>query len=79
MTKHSLVSIELETGRHHQIRVQFSSRGHFLCGDQRYGKYDKTQLALYAYKLSFIHPVSKEIMNFELMPPKVGYWTEFTM
>ena len=37
-TKHSLVSVKLVTGRHHQIRVQFASRGHALCGDQRYGK-----------------------------------------
>lgn len=78
-TMHSLVEIELETGRHHQIRVQFASRGHYLCGDQRYGKVDKTQLALYAYKLGFVHPVTKEKMQFSLNPPKSGYWTEFTM
>ena len=42
-TKHSLVSVKLVTGRHHQIRVQFASRGHALCGDQRYGKQDNTQ------------------------------------
>ena len=51
-TKHSLVSVKLVTGRHHQIRVQFASRGHALCGDQRYGKQDNTQLALFAYELS---------------------------
>ena len=53
----TLVEINLKTGRHHQIRVQFSSRGHALCGDQRYNKKDKTQIALFANKLSFIHPV----------------------
>ena len=47
----TLVSIDLKTGRHHQIRVQFASRGYPLCGDQRYGKSDKTQIALCAYKL----------------------------
>ena len=43
----SFGDIELETCRHHQIRVQFASRGHSLLGDQRYGKQDKTQIALY--------------------------------
>ena len=42
----SLLKIDLHTGRHHQIRVQFSSRGHALYGDQRYGKSDKKQLDL---------------------------------
>ena len=78
-TNHSLVEIKLETGRHHQIRVQFASRGHYLCGDQRYGKLDKTQLALFAYKLAFVHPVTKEKLSFCLNPPKSGYWTEFTI
>ena len=40
----SLVDIRLITGRHHQIRVQFASRGHSLLGDQRYGKQDKTKI-----------------------------------
>ena len=78
-TKHSLVEIKLETGRHHQIRVQFASRGHSLCGDQRYGVVDKSQLALFAYKLSFVHPITKEKLDFYLEPPRSGYWTEFTM
>ena len=64
----SLVSIDLKTGRHHQIRVQFSSRGHYLLGDQRYGVQDKKQLMLYAYKINFIHPVKKEVMEFKLLP-----------
>lgn len=78
-TNHSLVEVKLETGRHHQIRVQFASRGHSLCGDQRYGKLDGTQLALFAYKLGFVHPVTKERLDFEYYPPKEGYWTEFTI
>ena len=75
----SLVEVLLETGRHHQIRVQFSSRGHFICGDQRYGKQDKTQIALFAYYLSFIHPVTKEKMEFKLLPENIGHWTKFTI
>ena len=64
----SLVEIELITGRHHQIRVQFASRGFPLYGDQRYGIEDKHQLALYAYYLEFIHPISKEKLVFKKYP-----------
>ena len=73
----SLVSIILKTGRHHQIRVQFSSREHYLLGDQRYGVLDNKQIALYSYYLSFIHPVSKEKMEFELYPKADGFWEYF--
>jgi 23S rRNA pseudouridine1911/1915/1917 synthase len=75
----SLVSIELKTGRHHQIRVQFSSRGHYLLGDQRYGVLDNTQISLFSYYLSFTHPVTKELMEFKVMPNCVGHWTKFTL
>ncbi len=75
----SLVDISLHTGRHHQIRVQFASRNHALCGDQRYGINDKTQIALYAYKLSFYHPITKELLEFSLDFPTIGYWTKFTV
>lgn len=74
----SLVDISLQTGRHHQIRVQFASRGHALLGDQRYGKQDKTQIALFSYELEFEHPVLKQAMKFSLKPPRVGHWTKFT-
>ncbi len=75
----TLVSIDLKTGRHHQIRVQFASRGYPLCGDQRYGKSDKTQIALCAYKLEFIHPTTKQLMKFEIEKPFDTYWTDFTL
>lgn len=74
----TLVEINLETGRHHQIRVQFASRGHYLCGDQRYGKMDKTQIALCSYKLEFTHPVTKENLKFKVDIPKGKYWDDFT-
>ena len=73
----SLVGINLITGRHHQIRVQFASRGYPLYGDQRYGKMDKKQIALFAYKLEFIHPVKKELMTFVKYPKKIGVWSLF--
>lgn len=75
----SLVSIMLKTGRHHQIRVQFASRGHYLLGDQRYGVLDNQQICLFAYQLTFIHPVTKEELSFQLYPMKKGYWTRFTL
>ena len=73
----SLVEIELLTGRHHQIRVQFASRGHSLFGDQRYGIKDNNQIALWAYSLNFVHPVKKEPMHFTLFPPKNDSWKMF--
>ena len=75
----SLVSILLKSGRHHQIRVQFASRGHYLLGDQRYGVLDNQQICLFAYQLSFTHPVTKKEMSFELFPENKGYWTRFTL
>ena len=75
----SLVDIHLETGRSHQIRVQFSSRGHALYGDQRYNKNAKVgeQIALFAYYLSFEHPVAKEKMEFKLDKPNRYPWNIF--
>ena len=64
----SLVNVHLKTGRHHQIRVQFSSRNHPLVGDSRYGKDNEKEIGLFAYKLSFIHPTTKEMMSFEYLP-----------
>ena len=77
--KQTLVEINLITGRHHQIRVQFASRGYPLCGDQRYGREDKTQIALYAYRLEFIHPVTKENMVFENKKINNLYLSKFTL
>lgn len=75
----SLVSITLKTGRHHQIRVQFASRGHYLLGDQRYGVLDNKQISLFSYYLSFEHPVTHEVLEFKRMPDKKDYWTMFTV
>ncbi len=71
----SVVKVNLHTGRHHQIRVQFASRNHSLYGDQKYGTRGiGKQLALWAYSLSFIHPVKKERMEFEDYPEMIGSW-----
>ncbi len=69
----ALVHIDLKTGRSHQIRVQFSSRGHALLNDQRYNKnaIKGRQLCLHSYKLSFKHPVSQENLSFTCEAPFV--------
>ena len=74
----SLVRISLKTGRSHQIRVQFSSRKIPLYGDQKYNpKAVKDQIALFASKLEFKHPITKEIMSFELPLPERYPFTLF--
>ncbi len=73
----SLVKINLETGRHHQIRVQFAYHNHPLLGDEKYGNKGKYPLALFAYKLEFAHPTTKEILNFTIVPQE-GYFKNFT-
>ena len=74
-TNLSLVRVKLYTGRHHQIRVQFASRNHSLYGDQKYGTRGRgKQLCLWAYKISFLHPISKERIEFEDYPEAEGSW-----
>ena len=71
----SVVKIDLHTGRHHQIRVQFASRAHSLSGDQKYGTRGRgKQLALFAYYLSFNHPTTKEKLEFQIEPEHIGSW-----
>ena len=63
----SWIEIELATGRHHQIRVQFAHRGHPVIGDFRYGskvKFGQKALALHARSLTINHPTRKEEMTF---------------
>lgn len=70
----SLLKINLLTGRHHQIRVQLSSRNYPLYGDHKYNKKylndNKTDLALIAEYLSFYHPTTKELLCFNIDLPK---------
>lgn len=74
-TNLSVLKINLHTGRHHQIRVQLSTRGHSIYGDQKYGTRGKgKQIALWAYSLTIIHPIKKEEMTFECLPEKIGSW-----
>ncbi|WP_426453661.1 RluA family pseudouridine synthase [Paenibacillus sp. S-38] len=73
----SLVQVELHTGRPHQIRVQFSTTGTPLVGDQRYGgslAQPGQQIALWSSILEFTHPVTKEALKFTSRPPKSFPW-----
>ncbi len=76
----TLVQVSLYTGRTHQIRVQFSSRGLPLLGDIRYGSKDPNcSAALWAYRLAFPHPVTGKIVDVTLPPPQQYPWDLFTI
>ena len=71
----SVLRINLHTGRHHQIRVQLSSRNHSIYGDQKYGgRGHGKQIALWAYSLKIVHPITKEEMEFRTLPEINGTW-----
>lgn len=78
----SLVKVSLKTGRSHQIRVQMSAIGCPVFGDTRYGGDILAKghnLALWAYRLEFYHPVTKERMVFVAYPPQTEPWTRFSV
>ena len=70
-TEHSLVEYKLETGRKNQIRVHSADMGHPVCGDTKYGNGDDPlhRLCLHAYVLCFVHPITKERMEFSTPIP----------
>ncbi len=73
----SRVRIRLETGRTHQIRVQFASRGLPLVGERKYAVLqDDCEIALWSYRLCFNHPATGEKMEFSQEPPGVYPWTD---
>ena len=73
----SKVRIQLETGRTHQIRVQFASRGMPLVGERKYSeRNDPCEIALWSYRLAFTHPKTGERMEFTYEPPANYPWTE---
>lgn len=73
----SKVSIRLVTGRTHQIRAQFSSRGLPLVGDRKYSLLeDDCEIALWSHRLAFCHPVTKERMEFSVQPPDIFPWNQ---
>lgn len=64
----SLLSVTLHTGRTHQIRVQFASRGHTLVGDGKYGAHDHCPIALFCRSLAFHHPATGTPLRFSSKP-----------
>ena len=74
----SLVRIQLETGRTHQIRVQFASRGMPLVGERKYSTLDDPcEIALWSCRLAFHHPKTRERLEFRVDPPADYPWTCF--
>lgn len=78
--RYFLLEIQLETGRHHQIRCQLAQMGCVIKGDLKYG--DKRSnpdgsICLHARTLSFEHPTTKETIAVEAPLPQIGVWTAF--
>ena len=77
LDNYSLIEIDLETGRHHQIRTQLSNIGSPIKGDLKYG-FDRSNkdgsIHLHARKIQFIHPVSKKQINITAPTPKEVVW-----
>lgn len=72
----SRVQIDLKTGRTHQIRVQFSSRGMPLVGERKYAVLDdECEIALWSHRLGFYHPKTGEWLEFSKEPPKIYPWS----
>ena len=72
----SLVSVLLHTGRTHQIRVQFASRGLPLVGERKYAlQDDPCQLALFSHGLQFYHPATGELLRFTGKPGEDWPWS----
>ena len=74
-TRVTIVKVLLETGRTHQIRVQFSSRGTPIVGDRKYGG-GNAPVALTSTRLEFVHPATKKPMRFDAETPDSMPWTE---
>ena len=77
LDKYSLLSIKLETGRHHQIRTQLSHIGFPIKGDLKYGfpRSNKDgSIHLHSRKINFVHPVSKQNIEVVAKPPKNNIW-----
>ena len=70
--KYSLLDVNIGTGRKNQIRVQLGHIGHHVIGDDKYGEPSNPikRLGLHAYKLKFVHPITKKIVEFKTEIPK---------
>jgi 23S rRNA pseudouridine1911/1915/1917 synthase len=78
--KYYLLEVNPHTGRHHQIRAQLSAMGCPIKGDLKYGadrSNENASIHLHARSISFVHPVKKEIINIEAVPPNENLWNAF--
>ncbi len=72
------MKIRLHTGRTHQIRVQFASRGMPLVGERKYSTLeDDCQIALWSHALGFVHPTTGKPMSIRKQPPREYPWELF--
>ena len=77
LDNYSLLEVDLETGRHHQIRVQLSNIGAIIKGDLKYGAKRSNKdgsIHLHARKIEFTHPVSKELIKITAPTPSDPVW-----
>lgn len=77
----NLLSIHLQTGRPHQIRVQLAEEGYPIWGDYKYGpdQPDGRDIALRAVELAFEHPQMQQQLHFELAPSNKEPWSHFSI
>ncbi len=73
----TLLSVQLETGRFHQIRCQLSAHGNPIVGDGKYGSRVRAPLALFAESLSFCHPDTGALVTFHAPAPSGGAFAPF--
>ena len=82
-SNHTLLKVELKSGRGHQIRLQLANIGHPIYGDAKYGNTKNienaktTNLALWAGELRFKHPTQEKMLHFKVNPPRTGAFKLF--
>ena len=77
LEKYCKIEVDLITGRHHQIRCNFSNIGYPILGDLKYGSKRSNKdggIYLHSRKVTFIHPVSKKEISIQANPPMRGLW-----
>ena len=77
LDNYSLLEVNLETGRHHQIRVQLSKIGLPIKGDLKYGfnrSNKDASISLHSRQIEFTHPVKKESIHITAPPPNEAIW-----
>lgn len=78
--QYTLIHVSLHTGRTHQIRIQFASRGMPLIGDKKYGsRIAADNIALWSYRSVFSHPYTKCPVTVEAVPPATYPWSLFSV